>query len=143
LERTDRFSLCVHGCDHTKGEFGKTDLNYLCNKVRLATARMLEHEKITGLPFDRIMVFPQGIISNEALEALKMNNYIAAINTVPTPVNGFISSSFPFFRRYKPEDILAGTPTNINPMFIVLHHDYFKDGYERLINFVEELSAYP
>jgi len=137
-ERPDRFSLCVHGCDHTKGEFGKKDLNYLENKVRLATARMLEHEKITGIPFDRTMVFPQGIFSNEALEALQLNNYIAAINTEPAPVNGAISSNFPFFIRHKPEDVMQGVHSN--PLFIVLHHDYFKNGYERLAEFVDDLN---
>ena len=60
-ERPDRFSLCVHGCDHTKGEFGKTDIYYLDNKVKLATARMIEHSKRTGIPFDRIMHFTAGI----------------------------------------------------------------------------------
>jgi hypothetical protein len=130
--------LCVHGCDHVKGEFGRTDLNYLDNKVKLATARMIEHEKITGIPFDRIMVFPQGIFSNEALEALKKNNYLAAVNTEAMPVNGHIFSNFPFFLRYKPEDV---TDWVSDPIFIVLHHDYFKNGYKRLTDFVDGLNA--
>ena len=137
-ERPDRFSLCVHGCDHVKGEFGRIDLNYLDNKVKLATARMVEHEKRTGIPFDRIMVFPQGIFSNAALEALKKNNYLAAINTEAMPVDGHISSNFPFFLRYKPEDV---TDCVSDPTFIVLHHDYFKNGYERLTDFVDELNT--
>jgi hypothetical protein len=136
-ERPDRFSLCVHGCDHTKGEFGKTDLNYLNNKVKLATARMIEHEKKTGIPFDRIMVFPQGIFSNAALEALKKNNYWAAVNTEPLPVDGHISPTFPFFLRYKPEKI---TDCVSDPIFVVLHHDYFKNGYKKLTDFVDELN---
>jgi hypothetical protein len=137
-ERPDRFSLCVHGCDHTKGEFGVTDINSLDCKIKLATARMVKHEEITGIPFDRIMVFPQGIFSEEALEALKLNNYIAAINTVPLPVSGSIPSSFPFWVRYTPEDLMTDVSTN--PIFIVLHHDYFKHGYEKLTDFVDELN---
>ncbi len=137
-ERPDRFSLCIHGCDHTKGEFAKIDPTYLDNKIKLATARMIEHEKRTGIPFDRIMVFPQGIFSNAALEALKNNNYLAAINTEAMPVDGRISSTFPFFLRYKPEDV---TDCVSDPIFIVLHHDYFKNGYERLTDFVDELNA--
>ena len=137
-ERPDRFSLCVHGCDHTKAEFGRTDLNYLDTKVKLATARMIEHEKRTGISFDRIMVFPQGIFSNAALEALKKNNYLAAVNTEAMPTEGHISSTFPFFLRYKPEDV----PDCVSdPIFVVLHHDYFKNGYERLTNFVDELNT--
>jgi hypothetical protein len=137
-ERPDRFSLCVHGCDHTKGEFVATDLNYLDSKVKLATARMIEHEKITGVPFDKIMVFPQGLFSNEALEALKLNNYIAAVNTVPLPVSGSISSSFPFWISYPPEVIMNDVPAN--PIFIILHNDYLKHGYEKLTDFVDELN---
>jgi hypothetical protein len=137
-ERLDRFSLCVHGCDHTRGEFAKKDFNYLDNKVKLATARMIEHEKRTGIPFDRIMVFPQGEFSNEAMEALKKNNYMAAVNTVAMPVNGPISCNLPFFLRYKPEDVIDCIS---DPTFIVLHHDYFKKGYERLTDFVDELNA--
>jgi hypothetical protein len=105
--------------------------------VKLATARMIEHEKRTGIPFDRIMVFPQGIFSNAALEALKKNNYWAAINTEAMPVDGHISSNFPFFLRHKPEDV---TDCVTDPTFIVLHHDYFKNGYERLTDFVDELN---
>ncbi len=138
-DRTDRLSLCVHGCDHVKGEFGITDLHYLDNLVKLATARMVEHERITGIPFDRIMVFPQGIFSNEALEALKLNNYSAAINTVPMPISGSISSNLPLFRRYTPEHF--NNSASINPIFIVLHHDYFKNGYTRLSDFVDKLNA--
>lgn len=137
-ERPDRFSLCVHGCDHTKGEFGKTDINYLDNKVKLATARMIEHEKKTGIPFDRVMVFPQGIFSNEAMEALKRNKYMAAINTTALPVNGPLSSNFPFFLRYTPENVIGRTP---DPTFVVLHHDYFKHGYESLTEFIDGLNT--
>lgn len=137
-ERPDRFSLCVHGCDHTKGEFGSNNINYLDYIVKLATLRMMEHEKRTGVNFDRIMVFPQGIFSNEALEVLKINNYLAAVNTEAKPVNGTISSNFPFYLRYTPEN-LAGRVCN--PTFIVLHHDYFKKGYEKLADFVDELNS--
>jgi peptidoglycan/xylan/chitin deacetylase (PgdA/CDA1 family) len=137
-ERPDRFSLCVHGCDHTKGEFGNTDHNYLANKVKLATARMIEHENNTGVHFDRVMVFPQGIFSNEAMEALKKNNYLAAVNTEALPVNGPISSDFPFFLRYTPEDVIGLTS---DPTFVVLHHGYFKHGYERLTAFVDGFNA--
>jgi peptidoglycan/xylan/chitin deacetylase (PgdA/CDA1 family) len=136
-ERPDRFSLCVHGCDHVKGEFGRTDTNYLGSLIKLATARMIEHEKRTGIPFDRVMVFPQGVFSNEALEALKINNYSAAVNTEAMPSTGRRSSDFPFFLRYKLAD--GGIDRN-EPTLIVLHHDDFKNGYNKLTNFVDELN---
>ncbi|NPU84687.1 MAG: hypothetical protein HPY65_09385 [Syntrophaceae bacterium] len=136
--RPDRFCLCVHGCDHEKGEFGNKDSNYLDMKVTLATARMIEHERRTGIPFERVMVFPQGIFSNAALEVLAKNGYWAAVNTEPLPVDGSLSSSFPFFLRYKPEDV---ADVICDPIFIVLHHDYFKNGYEKLGVLVDELKS--
>jgi hypothetical protein len=137
-ERPDKLSICVHGCDHGKGEFGKTDLGYLDKKVKLATARMIEHEKRTGIAFDRIMIFPQGIFSNGALETLESNSYLAAVNTEAVSVDGHISSSFPLFKRYRPEDVRDWVP---EPAFIVIHHDYFKDGYDKLGDFVDELNT--
>jgi hypothetical protein len=106
--------------------------------VNLATARMIEHEKKTGIPFDRIMVFPQGKFSNTALEVLKKNSYLAAVNTEAMSVDGRISSVFPFFLRYKPENV---TYCVSDPLFIVLHHDYFKSGYEKLTDLVDEINA--
>lgn len=137
-QRPDRFSLCVHGCDHTKGEFGNKDIDYLDAKVKLATARMIEHEKSTGVPFDRVMVFPQGIFSNEALEALKINSYLAAVNTNDSPIDGEdLRPKIPFYLRYSPEN----TKFIFDPIFIVLHHDYFKNGYEKLIDLIRNLNS--
>ena len=137
-ERSDRFSICVHGCDHTGGEFASTDRAYLARKVKLATARMVEHERRTGVPFDRAMVFPQGIFSNAALAALIENGYLAAVNTETQAVDGPIATGFPLFPRYKPEDVPDRLP---DPLFIVLHHEYLKGGYGRLTDFVDALNA--
>jgi hypothetical protein len=137
-ERPDRFSLCVHGCDHTQGEFGGTDGDTLDKIVKLATARMTEHEKRTGISFARVMVFPQGIFSNSALEVLKKNDYWAAVNTTASPVNDSMSSDFPFYLRHTPEDVLNSLS---NPAFVVLHHDYFKNGYKKLTDFVDHLNS--
>lgn len=136
-ERPDRFSLCVHGCDHTGGEFANTDPDFLERVVKIGHGRMIEHEKRTGVPFDRVMVFPQGRFSNAALEALKRNGYLGAVNTVALPTDGRIESDFPFFLRYKPEDVGEPPP---EPLFVVLHHEYFKDGYDKLTGFVDNLN---
>ena len=56
----DRLSICVHGCDHIRGEFGSSDKDRLDATVKTATARMIKHEKTYNLRYDRVMVFPQG-----------------------------------------------------------------------------------
>ena len=147
-KRVDRFRLCVHGCDHTRGEFGKGDGKYLDNKIRLATARMIEHERKTGIQFDRVMVFPQGIFSTESMEALGKNNYLAAVNTASIPINSsrylniadYMESSinkyadFPLFIRNKPNNLINFAFDLFwgKPVFIVIHHNDLKDGYENL-----------
>jgi peptidoglycan/xylan/chitin deacetylase (PgdA/CDA1 family) len=135
-DRPDRLSLCVHGCDHTKGEFGSTNRVFLDHIIDLATARMQEHERLTGIPFERVMVFPQGVFSNESLEALKRHGYLAAINTEIEPVEGSLSKSLPFFQRWKFSEI-----DDHNPAFIMTHHDDFKDGYRELTATVDRLNA--
>jgi hypothetical protein len=155
--RRDRFSICVHGCDHTKGEFASTNPKFLASKVRLATARMIEHEKRTGLSFERIMVFPQGKFSIQSMESLKKYRYEGAVNTESIAVNGDISlnisdylkckimkyANFPLFLRNNPEEVLdfAFDLFFGKPALIVLHHDYLKNGYERLIELVNKINA--
>jgi hypothetical protein len=155
--RPDRFSICVHGCDHTEKEFGSKDLKHIDKKVKLATARMIEHEKITGIPFDRNMVFPQGIFSIEAMKTLKNNNYQAALNSIAIPVNGstYLTISdymqgcimeydnFPLFIRNVPENIVD-IALNLflgKPVFLVIHNEYLENGYETLIDSIKKINS--
>ena len=80
-ERSDRFSICLHGCDHTEGEFASTEVRRLNTQLHLATQRMRAHEQSTGLPYAEVMVFPQGKFSAASLELLKCHNYLAAVNS--------------------------------------------------------------
>jgi peptidoglycan/xylan/chitin deacetylase (PgdA/CDA1 family) len=80
-EHPERYSLSMHGCDHTAGEFGTRDLNTLAWKAKQATDRMARHESKTGIRHDRIIVFPQGVFSEPALSVLKHANFVAAVNT--------------------------------------------------------------
>jgi len=157
--RSDRFQLCVHGCDHTAGEFSKTDVSELHGRVRLATWRMKDHEQRTGLPFDDVMVFPQGRFSSHSLAVLKTHNFLAAVNSSVKPqdagnIHGLTLrdmlspavlkySSFPLFgRRYPREiadfalDLFVGKPA-----LLVEHHGYFKDGYKHITEFAAKLNA--
>ena len=153
------FSLSVHGCDHVRGEFGVSDRLRLYGKARRALKRMSWHARDTGLQHDCVMVFPQGVFSKAGMDALKHTNFIGAVNNdvvstdagqpaltiadVWTPAV-MRYSSFPIFtRRYPWEgienfafDILLGKPA-----FIVIHHDYCSDGYDRLTTFVEALNG--
>jgi len=158
-ERSDRLSLCVHGCDHTNAEFATTDVSKLHAKVRLASQRMSAHVASTGIPFARAMVFPQGQFSSESLRVLKCSNYMAGINSGAIPVDvktnhnlriaDFLDvaitkfSAFPLFLRRYPGrledcalDLFFG-----KPLLIVEHHDYFRDGYKAFVEFISKLSS--
>jgi hypothetical protein len=149
--------LCVHGCDHTAAEFGTTHLESLCGKAQLALDRMRAHSRLSGLPFDDIMVFPQGVFSVEAMKALSATGYLAAINTHLQPstmpeglalrdmldvaVTRF--ADCPLFGRHYPRDLeeIAFDLFMGKPAFVVEHHGYFRDGYRALQTFVSRLNA--
>jgi len=159
-ERTDRLSLCVHGCDHTTAEFSSAGLAILNSKVQLASARMKSLERGNGLSYSKIMVFPQGRFSTEALTALKANNYLAAVNSSPSPADSgaygsltiadFLTPAvtrhggFPVFVRRYPAgleqfafDLFFG-----KPLLAVEHHAYFKDGGASLGEFITRINSF-
>jgi hypothetical protein len=149
-------SICVHGCDHTNREFDSKDSVVLGQKARLALARMEKHQERTHLPFESVMVFPQGRFSTGAISALRANNYLAAVNTscfptdyVPTELRmaDFLRPAitrfhgFPVFQRHYPQrpidfafDMLLGKPA-----LLVEHHQYLGDGCKKLEEFVRVL----
>ncbi len=158
LETRANLSICVHGCDHTNKEFDALDTGLLAHKARLAYERMEKHRERTGLPFDPVMVFPQGRFSTTAIAALRANNYLAAVNTSCFPTDDaqdqlklgeFLRPAvtrfhgFPIFQRHYPErlidfafDMFLG-----KPVLLVEHHQYLGDGCKRLGEFVADLHA--
>ena len=155
-ERKDRFTLCVHGCYHTNNEFGINDSNKLNRISKLSIERMKIHKKLSGVPFDNVMVFPQGKFSSESMRILKSNNYLSSVNTtldsVDNPDELKISdlldiaimkySCFPLFARKYPEEVIdfAFDLFLGKPIFIVEHHDYFRDGYDKIKEFIRSIN---
>jgi len=152
-----RLSLSIHGCDHTKREFGDNAAATLLSKARASTARMAKHRELTGIPCDNVMVFPQGVFSTAALRAIKQAGFLAAVNSTPFPVDNppeklrvrdLLSpavtrhSSLPLFVRHYPTslaefalDLFLGKPA-----LMVEHHDYFRDGYHQLKAFAAQIN---
>ena len=157
-ENPESYSLCVHGCDHTSKEFNTSNRRHLRLLTSKALKRMSLHEQRTGLAFDRIMVFPQGAFSPDALIELKHGGFDAVVNTevISKPplirklrisdvwdVAVMSYGSFPIYTRRSPVhgienfafDLLVG-----KPCVIVIHHDFCRDGYSRLIEFINQLN---
>ena len=154
----NRISICVHGCHHTRAEFGESDPASIENKSAMALENMRRHKAITGLPFDRAMVFPQGVFSSCSLPALKKCGYLAAVSTVPYPTDHLAApttiadlfnlailrhASFPLFTRHYPRQVFDFAVDLFwgKPVFVVEHHDYFRHGSRRLSEFVRALNG--
>jgi hypothetical protein len=158
-ENPENYSVSVHGCDHTRAEFGSLDRQRLYWKTQQALERMNRHESITGIRHDRVMVFPQGIFSEAAMCALKHTDLIAAVNNdvlcvEPHPraitvldvwdIAVMRYKNFPIFtRRYPWEGIenFAFDALLGKPVIIIIHHDYCSDHCGRLVDFIDQLNA--
>ncbi len=153
-----RLSICFHGNDHTDREFASTDMDHLDRLLRVAEDRMTLHSRTAGLPCDRVMVFPQGNFSIEAMKALKFHNFHAAVNTVPHPLQQPVPltirelaqpavlrfGGFPLFIR-KPIREIQNYDIAFNlffgrPVLIVEHHDLFKRP-EALVEIVTRIKS--
>lgn len=158
-DKSGGFSVSIHGCDHTAGEFGVTSPEVLNERAQLACSRMRNHKLRTGIEHDSVMVFPQGAFSSRCPGILQRNDFLAAVNTEIVPVDSENSrtrirdvwdvaimayDNFPIFtRRYAFHgienfafDLLLG-----KPCLIVAHHDFFKDGGVALIDLVEKIGS--
>jgi len=151
--RRSNLSLCIHGCDHTSREFAGADQALLEGKAGLAIERMEHHEARTGLPFERVMVFPQGKFSRKAILALRGANYLAAVNSTCVPTDADQTSltiaellrpaitrfhGFPIFPRRYPRRLidLAFDMFVGRPALLAEHHHDFREGYDNLEEFV-------
>jgi hypothetical protein len=152
----DYYALCVHGCDHTDNEFGRTDYQELCALSSTALWRMEEHKRLAGLPYDPIMVFPQGHFSSVAMQALRDQGYLAAFNSglratdgdeppaieYQRPATAMYHGLPLFLRRYPKDrsqfvqDIAAG-----RPILIVEHHGAFRNGYAAMADLVDWVNS--
>ena len=84
-ENAARLSIFFHGNDHTEAEFASTDSDFLGSLVHCAEDRMELLQQTTGLRSDRVMAFPQGRFSTNAMSVLKSRNFFAAVNSVQHP----------------------------------------------------------
>ena len=152
--RGDKLSVCVHGCDHTGAEFATADAHDLTWLVRTASQRMRLHEQMRGVPWDKVMVFPQGLFSGEAMQVLKAEGYLAAVNsgilaanekapsvTVEDVLDVAVMkySGFPLFNRRYPSqsDIEFRLDFFLNkPLLGVEHHGFFRNGLDSVDRFI-------
>ncbi len=155
----DVFSLCVHGCDHTGGEYESRDPDFLRTLTAEALRRMADHTEKTGLPTQPLMVCPQERFSRAALGALAREPGIEAVvnsRFLPrdhrlgtTTAADLLRPAFTGYhgctliKRFYPEDTwkLALARFLGQPALLVEHHAYFRSGTGHLEQEIARLRA--
>jgi hypothetical protein len=159
LAHPQRLSLSVHGCDHTRGEFGTGNRDRLVQMSTQALDRMNRHRQRTQIPHDPVMVFPQGVFCSAAMSVLRRCGYAAVVNTevmssdpdAPAiKVSDLWSSavmtysSFPIFTRRYPSQGIENFAFDLvlgKPCIVVSHHDFLRDHCRHVVEFIAALRA--
>jgi hypothetical protein len=146
----ERFSICVHGDNHDHKEFDDYEsksLNLQIAALRQSVARMDKFQSLTGIPYDKVFVFPHNIGSERVLEQLKSYNFAATVNSLSVPMDRPRPASqmftlrpvtlsfgdFPSVVRYgaampNPTSFIGINEFLDNPIFFYGHHDLFAIG---------------
>lgn len=158
----DRFSICIHGDNHAHKEF--TDYESIPLAVQMAAlrqsiARMERFNAKTGIPYDRVMVFPHSIAPEQTVEALKANEYLATINSQNVPMGSLRPAGLLFAMR--PTTLSFGNFLSIlrysvteptpsyriaieafldNPLFYYTHQDLFAKGIDAFDGLADEVN---
>jgi hypothetical protein len=98
----ERFSICVHGNNHDHKEFGDYATNSLGEQmadIRLGVARMERFRAMTGIPYDRFMVFPHGVAPEGTFAVLKRYDFLGTTNLVSVPLDATFPTDPAFLLR--------------------------------------------
>jgi hypothetical protein len=156
--RPDRFSVAIHGNNHDRKEFYShlpkiwlepySAKSFEEHKFNLSQAiiRMNEFRQRTGIPYDRVLIFPQEIGPAISLKLSKDLGYIATINGSNVPIDmvlpqraqmsfrpynnnyfGFLSLRRVRVNTYSEFKIRAELFLG-NPLYLYSHHDLFEPG---------------
>ena len=158
----ERFSICIHGNNHDHKEFADLHSKPLAlqvNDLKQSLARMEKFQRLTGIPYDDVFVFPHSIGSEKVLEELKTYNFLATINSSNVPMDRRRPSSllfalrpvtlgfadFPSIMRYPaampaPNVFIRINEFLDNPLFFYTHHDFFITGMKAFDGMADEVN---
>jgi hypothetical protein len=161
-DHPDKFSIVVHGNNHDHKEFTdyrSKSLAVQVDDLKQALARMERFQTLTGIPYDKVMIFPHSIAPEQTLGALKMYNYLATVNSsnVPQGADRFVGLSeilrpvtlsfegFPSISRYStevqvPEVYLAVNQFLGNSLLFYDHSDLFSKGIDAFDHVADEVN---
>jgi hypothetical protein len=98
----ERFSVTIHGNDHKHREFGSYDANPLLGQIgdiKQGVARMEQFRLLTGINYDRVMVFPHGVAPEATFAALRNYNFLGTANYSNVPLDAAFPTDPAFLLR--------------------------------------------
>jgi hypothetical protein len=162
LNHPDRYSISVHGDNHDHKEFedfhDKPE-SVQVDDLKQALARMDKFHELTGIPYDRVFVFPHSIGEKLILEKLKRYNYLATVNSTNVPMEGAIPGD-PLFNLRSLTTLFGGLPSAVrypaelanagdliavndfldNPLFFYTHQQFFAKGIDAFDHVADEAN---
>jgi hypothetical protein len=95
----NQLSICVHGNNHNHKEFGDlgtVSLDKQVTDIRKAIGRMEVFTQLTGVPYERVMVFPHSTAPEATLKELKRYGFLATAYSLDLP-SGAVRPTDPLF----------------------------------------------
>jgi hypothetical protein len=149
-EHPDRFSISMHGDNHAHREFGAYQdhsLDSQIQDIQQGIARMERFRELTGIPYDRFMIFPHQVAPEGTFAALSEYEFLGTANSIQIPEGiefpadpAFLLrpytvkyGHFLSFFRYSVEGQVPRLEIAIhsflgNPLLFYAHQQFFDDG---------------
>jgi len=158
----DKYSIAVHGDNHDHKEFTNYEIKSLDHQIanlKQALIRMDRFHDLTGITYDKVMIFPHSIAPEKTLEALKKYNYLATVNSMKSPMDSIPTASladdlrtvtmsyagFPSIQRISTSTPITEAYIAINqflgnPLLFYNHSEYFSNGIDAFDSIVDRVN---
>lgn len=166
INNPDRYSISIHGNNHDHYEFrdySEVPFSKQEYNIGQAVSRMNEFRKLTGIEYDKVMVFPHNISPERTLDVLKTNEFMGSVNSNITPLGSSRLDgpeytlmpttlkyySFPIVQRYPVEIGKSVIDLGLflgKPMLFYTHQEYFSSrmsAFNGVAQYVNEKSSKP
>ncbi len=156
------YSICLHGNNHTHREFGDYSSNPLAQQIddiKQAVVRMDKFQNLTGIGYDRFMVFPHGVAPEATFEQLNKYGFLGTANSLNTPLDiqtqeNSLEHLRPYTNKYggllsilrysaavpPPEADLAVHAYLGNPILMYAHQEDFHEGGKFIGDEVDQIN---
>src|SRR6202008_403069 len=81
------------------GAYGKNSLEQQTADIKQGIARMERFQALTGLPYDRFMVFPHAVAPEQTFAALKTYDFLGTANSSNVPIGVSFPTDLTFLLR--------------------------------------------